>query len=229
MRIIVKYEKGEPLRFISHLDVQRLMQRSFRRARIPLAYSQGFNPHPLFSFASALAVGYTSQSEWLDVQLEQDMPCEELVNRVNEVLPEGFRMLEAKLVEEKLPTLTALTTGADYRVTITFDMAVEEAALQAGLTAFLAGPIVVNKKTKAGLRDVDIRPQLLCAQICAVEDHRAILFVSGELNSRGSLNIDLFLQAMLERLALTGSWRVHREEMFFENTELLPNRECAGN
>ena len=56
------------------------------------------------------------------------------------------------------------------------------------------------------------------------EAQQAVMQISGELNSRGSLNIDLFLQAMMEHLGVTGSWRVHREEMYFENTDLLPTR-----
>ena len=71
MRIIARFEKGEAVRFVSHLDIQRTFQRAFRRANIPLAYSQGFNPHPQLSFATALSLGYTSEAEWFDVKLAE--------------------------------------------------------------------------------------------------------------------------------------------------------------
>ena len=73
MRLVVKYTKGEKVKYISHLDFMRLVQRALRRAEIPVAYSKGFNPHPRLSFASALAVGTTSDGEYLDIILEKEM------------------------------------------------------------------------------------------------------------------------------------------------------------
>ena len=73
MRLAVVFTKEAPVRFVSHLDVQRLFQRAFRRAKLPLAYSQGFNPHPLVSFATALSVGMTSRGEYLDVTLAEEL------------------------------------------------------------------------------------------------------------------------------------------------------------
>ena len=71
MRIIAAFEKTKELSYTSHLDVQRTLQRTFRRAALPLAYSKGFNPHPKLSFATALATGYTSAGEWFEVELDQ--------------------------------------------------------------------------------------------------------------------------------------------------------------
>ena len=70
MRIIASFYKHDEVRFVSHLDMQRLFQRAFRRAGLPLSYSKGFNPHPLLSFATALSVGYTSECEYFDVFLD---------------------------------------------------------------------------------------------------------------------------------------------------------------
>ena len=73
MRLAVVFTKEAPVRFVSHLDLQRLFQRAFRRAKLPLAYSQGFNPHPLVAFATALSVGFTSEGEYLDLTLTEDV------------------------------------------------------------------------------------------------------------------------------------------------------------
>ena len=70
MKIIAAFEKTKEISYTSHLDVQRTLQRAFRRANLPLAFSKGFNPHPKLSFATALATGYTSAGEWLEVELE---------------------------------------------------------------------------------------------------------------------------------------------------------------
>ena len=90
MRIAARFKKGEQVRFVSHLDVQRMFQRSFRRAGIPVAYSQGFNPHPLTSFATALSVGCSSDAEWIDVKLDRDMSLTEFSMKLNSALPNGF-------------------------------------------------------------------------------------------------------------------------------------------
>ena len=82
------------MRFVSHLDIQRLLQRAFRRADIPLSYSQGFNPHPQLSFATALSTGYTSDAEWVDVKLDKNMEAGDFLDKVNHVMPEGFALAE---------------------------------------------------------------------------------------------------------------------------------------
>ena len=225
MRIIANYRKGEELRFISHLHIQRLLQRGLRRANIPLAYSQGFNPHPLLSFASALAVGYTSDAEWLDVRLSTQMDPADFMRKLNGVLPVGFRILEAKEAPEELPTLTSLTHSALHQIELTMEQAYSLPMLQDGLMQLLAGPIVVNKRTKGGMKDVDIRPQVLAATLKGAEEKKDGLSLSilGVSNVNGSLNIELFMQELVRKWGLTGSWRVHRSGLYFENSDLLPH------
>ncbi len=116
MRIIARFNKGESVRFVSHLDIQRLFQRAFRRAGIPLAYSQGFNPHPLLSFATALSVGYTSDGEWLDIKLAEPLSAEDFITAVNSALPEGFRILEAVEADDTFPSLSAVMVAAEYEL-----------------------------------------------------------------------------------------------------------------
>jgi len=91
MRLCLKYSLEEEGCFLSHLDLMRLMERAFRRANLPLAFSEGFNPHPRVSFASALAVGVTSEGEYLDVQLRENIPIQEVQKRLNMALPSGIR------------------------------------------------------------------------------------------------------------------------------------------
>ena len=98
MRLIARLTKLEPVRFVSHLDILRLLQRAFRRAGVPLSYSQGFNPHPLLSFATALSTGYTSGAEWIDVKLDKDMDTDDFLLSVNAALPVGFEFKEVYAV-----------------------------------------------------------------------------------------------------------------------------------
>ena len=108
MRIIASFYKHEQVMFVSHLDMQRLFQRAFRRADLPLAYSNGFNPHPLLSFATALSVGYTSDCEYFDVMLSEYVSPAEFKRRVNAVLPQGVHIVDAVDAGEFKASLTPL-------------------------------------------------------------------------------------------------------------------------
>lgn len=223
MRIIANFHKGEPMRFISHLDVMRLLQRAMRRAQLPLKFSQGFNPHPVMAFASALALGYTSDAEWVDVQLESAVAPAEFISRMNAVLPEGLRILRALEIEEKLPTLTALLQRAEYEVTLYLEAPEEKDKLGHGIEALLSGPIVVTKRTKGGMKQVDIRPQLLSLELTGPDTEHtqyAILSVTGKLNADGGLQMELLLQALMQACGTQARWRVHRKAVYFDKIEV---------
>lgn len=97
-RIRVKYTKGEEIRFISHRDLMRAFQRAVRRADLPIAYSQGFNPHMKISWGNALKVGQSSPGELAELQIDGWIKPAELMSRLNVHLPKGLEILEANLV-----------------------------------------------------------------------------------------------------------------------------------
>ncbi len=116
MRMIAKFAKGKPIAAVAHLDLMRTFQRAFRRADVPMAFSKGFHPHPLLSFAQALSVGQASEGEYLDVGLEVPMDPEDFKEKVNAVLPQDLRILCAAAVEEGYPALMSRVDRARYRV-----------------------------------------------------------------------------------------------------------------
>ncbi|MDD5593746.1 MAG: TIGR03936 family radical SAM-associated protein [Candidatus Margulisbacteria bacterium] len=97
-KIKVKYKKGEEVKFISHRDLMRAFQRAIRRADLPVAYSQGFNPHMKISWGNALKVGAVSDGEFAEIQFELWVKPPELKDRLNRHLPKGLEILEAFLV-----------------------------------------------------------------------------------------------------------------------------------
>ncbi len=208
------------MRFVSHLDIQRLFGRAFRRAGMPIAYSQGFNPHPVLAFATALATGVTSDAEWLDVKLERDIPCTEFIIGMNAALPDGFRILEALEAEEKLPSLTALLSCATY--TVLLDGTSDHAFLQAALNVLISGPIIVTKRTKGGMKPTDIRPQVLSAEFSHTDESRLSIQLSGLLNASGSLNPDVFTQELFSRAGSSCNYRIHRDTVLFTNGRSTP-------
>ncbi|MCE5236709.1 MAG: TIGR03936 family radical SAM-associated protein [Clostridiaceae bacterium] len=219
MRIIARFEKTAPVRFVSHLDVQRLFQRAFRRALIPAAYSQGFNPHPVLAFATALSTGFTSSAEWLDLKLEREIEPDDFIKRVNTALPAGFRVIKAALAEDALPALSALMCATGY--TVRFLCEPDADALTTAIRSLLGGEIVVNKKTKAGRKDVDLRPQLY--EMVFFADRLA---VTGEASAQGSLSVDLLMEALFARLGTEYPYSVHRDALFSKDGRIMPRFEA---
>ena len=97
-RIKVKYKKGEEVRFISHRDLMRAFTRAIRRAKLPIAYSQGFNPHMKISWGNALKVGATSEGEFAELQFEGWVKPREVIEKLGPQMPKGLEILEANLV-----------------------------------------------------------------------------------------------------------------------------------
>ena len=114
LRLRLKYEKQGPIRFASHRDLMRVFRRSLASAEIPVSFSQGFNPHPRFSFGPSLRTGWESRDEYLDVLL--DAPVSGLAARCNAHLPEGLRIVESAEVSASVPKLAADVTGARYEI-----------------------------------------------------------------------------------------------------------------
>jgi len=222
MKLIAAYQKGSEVSLISHLDIQRTLQRAFRRAGLPLLYSNGFNPHPQFSFATAAATGMSSDCEWFEVQLSEPIAPEEFVRRANEVMPQGMSVSSAFVPPEGFGSLSAKLRAAEYLVRLSFYDAVQEEKLRTTLEAMLAGEIVINKRTKGGVRPVDMRPYILRVSVEQVEDDTAVLRVLGKLQADGGLRVDAFVDALLERLDAHASYSIHRAGMYFAEDGLLP-------
>ena len=115
-RIRLIYEKGEPVKFISHQDEFRLWERTLRRADLPLLYKQGFNPQPHIQFASPLGVGITGANEPIDITLSPPVPLEEVEALIKAKLPPGVYLRAIGEVPLQTPSLQSLLIGADYTI-----------------------------------------------------------------------------------------------------------------
>jgi radical SAM-linked protein len=217
MRLILRYSKEERVKYISHLDLMRTLQRALRRAEIPVAFSQGFNPHPRLAFASALAVGMTSEGEYMDILLERDMEPKEFCDRMNMVLPIGIQMLEGIKVSDKMPSLMSIIERADYSIKIpSFD---HSFPIDEMLKKFLAREeIIVEKKGKKGVRKINIRGMIHHIQGMMNERGNIILKARISTGSKENLKPDLLAQTFLEWAGLCidneEPMEVHRLNMY---------------
>lgn len=158
MIIRIKYAKNEKGRFLSHLDLLRTMERVFRRANLPLAFSEGFNPHPKVSFGSALAVGVTSEGEYLDIELNRLIQLDDIKKRLINAVPSGIDILEIKTIEKKGKSLTAQINLARYRIHIPLENELSSNDLDKIIKNINdSETLIVNRAGKRGLKQVNIK------------------------------------------------------------------------
>ncbi len=127
-RYLIRFEKTAAMRYTGHLDLHRSLERTLRRAGLPLAYSQGFTPHPRLSLAAALPLGCTSQAELAEIWLEHDVAPHEVAERLRQVQPPGLRVFAVSSLPRELPALQNLVAAAEYEVTLLDAPEVQELA-----------------------------------------------------------------------------------------------------
>ena len=194
--IRAKYKKEDDMIFISHLDLQRLLQRAFRRAEINLSYSQGFNPHPKMSYGNALALGVESQGEYVDIEIEDDITVEEFLKRINEELPKGVEFIKAKEISSSTPTLSSEIVYGEYLFNIDL--------VKSKVLEFVKkDSIMITKKNKKGkLVENDIRPFIKTFDLVSLDDERATFETIIATGSKGNLNINILIPMLLEILGV---------------------------
>ncbi|MBN1689792.1 MAG: DUF2344 domain-containing protein [Dehalococcoidia bacterium] len=135
-RLRLKFSRGYQLKFLSHLDLMRLWERVFRRARVELAYSEGFSPHPRISLAAPLAVGVISKSELMDVFLSRCITTGNFIQKVSPQLPEGIAIIDVQPVSLEAPSLQSRLRFAEYVVEVESQQGIEE--IECSLKSLLA-------------------------------------------------------------------------------------------
>ena len=117
MRLRVTFSKQGALRYTGHLDLHKLLERSIRRAKLPMAYSQGYHPQPKLNLAAALPLGFSSRAEVMDIWLNEDV--DDVVSALQASVPPGLTILQAERVDERAPSLQTQVIAAEYQVEIT--------------------------------------------------------------------------------------------------------------
>lgn len=190
----VFYEKTGRAKYISHLDINRCMQRALRRAEIPVWYTEGFNPHPYTTFALPLSLGYESLCETMDLRITHMMDCEEVTQRLNRTLPEGLTVRKTALQKFKPEKIKQ----ASYQIRLKFEGCPPESALQHLVEFDKSSSILVMKRTKKGMKEIDLRPDVSLCSPCVENGFLKLeLFCAAgiEKNINPTLYLDAFTQA----------------------------------
>ena len=149
--IRLKFIKVGTLQYISHLDLQRTFNRIINRACLPVWYTKGFNPHIKMVFSTPLSVGSESVCEHLDIRIDREMSCQEIMDRINAEMTDEFHIVDAYIPSSDFSDIT----WASYKIKIFTTGASKELAdaIQSVLTT---SPLTLVKKTKAGEKEIDI-------------------------------------------------------------------------
>ncbi len=177
----MKFSKTGRAKYISHLDLMRCFQRCIRRAELPIAYSEGFHPHMLIVFAAALSLGFESDCEIIEIQLNEELSFEEVKARMSAVLPEGIQIISCYAPMHKMGQMGY----AEYKVTLPCN---DSSLLEQQWQEFESQEkILVEKKTKRGTREVDLKEQ---TEVLGVSAESEALVLSLRLPAGSTVNVN---------------------------------------
>ena len=202
MRMLAVFEKGERIRHIGHLDIQRSVQRGLRRSGLPVAYSNGFNPHILITFASALSTGACGKREIMDVTMAEEVTPEEFLDKMNHAMPPEMRLSEARALDQKHPALMASLRAAKY------DLLIRDPGQAAKLTGAIPSmmskeTIMAMRKTKTALKECDIKP--LIYELKAEGQH---ILATLTLTEREACKPGMLIEALSREAGIEGEIRM---------------------
>jgi len=160
-RYRIYFTKIGAARFIGHLDLQDLVQRAFKRTKLPVSYSEGFNPHQLLSFAAPLPLGTAGFGEILEIFMTEQAAPDAIVVALNAQMPGGITVLRAQEVNATGKGAAALARAATYRIIFPGDAELAEKLGKIAAQVLAADKIEIEKKTKKGRAIADIRPDIL--------------------------------------------------------------------
>ncbi len=210
----IRFARSGPAEYLGHLDMMRLFERSLRRAGIPLAYSQGYNPRPHLVFALPLGVGVAAEAEILDIETRGPFDPDLLVTKLSGALPEGVRVGDALAVRPAGKSIMGRVTEAVYRLAAP---GLSEAASKLAMLE----EISVEKRSKGTLRTLDIRQLLLSVEQTGQEDSVRFRVKAG---SADNVRPDLLLQAMTKYAGLdpaaAADAEIVRERVILANVDV---------
>ena len=154
----IKFRKYGVMKFIGHLDIMRFFQKVMRRADVPIAFTGGFSPHMIMSFANPLGVGITSDGEYFDIELAEEIDMKDAVDRMNQVMVEGIDVVNmVPISDSKKETGMSIVAAADYISSLKNGSFPDDWKEQ--VSKFIEqSEILIVKKTKKSEREVDLKP-----------------------------------------------------------------------
>lgn len=228
MKLRIKYTKNGVLRFIGHLDIMRLFQKAIRRAKLDVAYSKGFSPHQIISFAAPMPLGMTSEGEYFDGDFETVTSTQDMMDKINATMPEGVKVLDIVELEEGAKPSMSVVSASDYYIYKNDEC--ENEFLQqliSDIDSFMAQETIeIMKKTKSKQEMSDIKPGIY--KLERRDDGIYMLLASGSVLN---LKPELVVEALCKFTGVEYNrydYMVHRLETYMGEKENLQSLIKAG-
>jgi len=218
MKVIIKYKKIDRLKFISHLDTIRLLQRAVRRSEIKILYSKGYNPHPKFSFAMPLSLGLETYGDYMEMELENSENPNTIKERLNKVLPEYFQVINAEESENN-KTLAARLEYVIYKIDLVLENTDIDELNSINDNFFKEEQMVERvkiKKRRKKIKKFDGRKFIEKIELVDFKNNNATLKVQGIFSNEGAIKMEELVE-LLKKLTLNiKDYKIVREDMIFK-------------
>lgn len=220
MKIRIKFKKSGVMKFIGHLDMMRYFQKAMRRACIDIAYSEGYSPHQIMSFAAPLGVGITSEGEYLDIEIHDSITSQAAVEALNATMVDGVEVVSFRELPEHAKTAMSIVAAADYKVFYkqAAEVLLPYEELQVKLHAFYdeAETILVTKKTKKSEKEMDLKQLVYDFQVReeAGEPYYYMMLSTGSVDN---VKPELLLEAFYRFLGMefdSMKLQIHRMDVY---------------
>ena len=220
-RYLIKFTKENRMKYISHLDLLRLFQRSMKRASIRLSYSRGYNPHAKMGFAIPLSLGFESQGEYMEIETDQTYEPAHIKKCLNEVLPQDLKVTFCSALKETAKTaLAAVLEYASYKLLFAGSRQAAE-KLEQDVGPFLKQEqilVVKYSKKKKKNTETDIRPMIHSITTVPV-GHSTLFSVMLAAGSRSNLNPEIMAEELCRFAGVAyerNQWSFQRMEMYYK-------------
>lgn len=225
MKIRIKFQKHGVMKFIGHLDIMRYFQKAMRRADIDIAYSEGFSPHQIMSFAAPLGVGLTSDGEYLDIEVNSTKSSKESIVNLNNTMVDGIEVLEYKKLSDNAKNAMSIVAAADYKIYYKegYESPYTVLEWQKRLKEFFTdrAEVLITKKTKKSEKVMDLK-QLVYDFAILEEENHPVFYLNVCTGSTDNLKPELVLEAFYEYLNLTYepfAFQIHRLDVYAKSEE----------
>ncbi|MDO6355347.1 TIGR03936 family radical SAM-associated protein [Caloramator sp. CAR-1] len=217
VRYLIKFQKTDLVKFLSHLDTLRTLHRAIKRAKLPIVYSKGFNPHPSISIASPLSVGIGSLGEYADIELEGDFDEEVIRDSLNQCLPKGLYITDCIKIKSKKPSAMSVVEAASYQI-------------QLACNFYKLGGVIEKvknekyilriKRTKSGEKEINIRPMIY---EISLENNEKIsnLKVLVQNSNKGSLNPEMLIEVLRDYGVDFSIFEITRLELYAKTNDFI--------
>jgi radical SAM-linked protein len=227
MKLRIKFRKFGAVRFIGHLDVMRFFQKAIRRAGIDVAYSTGFAPHQIMSFAAPLSVGVESNGEYMDIAVHQVFDMALMIEALNRVSVPGIEVTAISMLPDDAENAMSSVTAASYQVLVHTKEGVDPHKILLELEHRFRSQETINvqKKTKKGLREMDVKPGVFSFEIVAGEAVELRLVTNA--SSAGNVKPSLLMKALslepIDGYVYSADFDFHyiREDLFTTSNDVL--------